>query len=205
MPVEVYEGLGPPPESAAATGCKWYRVPREGRLDVVILSEVPVWYPGHWVKKRYRPCVRPGCRYCAEDIAWQWRYVVSVASLRSKVSGLIDVGQAVGLQIDAWIGLNERLRGMTIRFRQQREVRCWRMVVELLGEPPWIGWEDLPARKILPTLKKTWGVSAALLQPAAPSPASTTQESIPQVAPVPHPRFRVPDGASPHGSLPFPG
>lgn len=103
-----------------APGCEpwsdfhWYQASPRASLVLVVLSEAPVWYTGHYVGGRMVPCIGAGCDCCAAAIGAQVRYAVAVAEISSRRTGLIEFGRSNGLALRDWAAQGFGLRGMTI-------------------------------------------------------------------------------------------
>jgi hypothetical protein len=97
-------GFDIPPEVADRVDFHWFHVPVGGSLNLCLLPPKPVWYVAHWVGGRMIPCEKDDCRYCAEGLGTQIRYVLSVVEITTRQPGLIELGKTNGLLIRDWGG-----------------------------------------------------------------------------------------------------
>ncbi len=110
----VGDGWELPPGAEPWTDFHWFSCSARCDLHLVVLSEVPVWYTGHFLGGRMVPCVGSECDACAAAIGAQVRYCFAVAEMSSHRVGLIEMGRANGLQIEDWTHRNGGLRGMQL-------------------------------------------------------------------------------------------
>jgi len=147
----------------------WFK-PRGGKvLKLAILSQAPVWYAGHFVRKRMCPCAGEGCKICAEGIGIQIRYVFGAVSVETRMVGLIEVGKTLGLLIRDWCGRRGALRGMVLAFTKQTHAKQSRTEVEYCDEvePAWL--ESVSCPDVRKALETTWA-KAGLSESELPRP-----------------------------------
>jgi hypothetical protein len=112
--VPIGDGFDLPPGAEPWSDFHWFQPSTRGDLVLVMLSDSPIWYTGHYVSGRMCPCAGTGCDYCASGIAAQVRYVMAVAEIETRRIGLIEFGRTNGLLIRDWMPRNGGLRGMVI-------------------------------------------------------------------------------------------
>jgi hypothetical protein len=150
------EGYEPEDGNAGWSDWHWFKV-RGGRLlRLVVLSEKPVHYKGHFVKGRMQPCFGADCQLCAEGVGFQLRYVFAVVDISERRTGLIELSRSVALQIRDWEPRNEGLRGMELVLTKESFAKQSRMVVDYgTGcEVPW--WRGLDVPDVAAALRSTW-------------------------------------------------
>lgn len=152
----VGSGWDLPPGVSPFAGFHWMKVSPRRDLEVRVLCHQPVWYVGHFVKGRMVPCVGSECELCAEGIGTQTRWVFTVADAATRKAGLLEVSEAIALQIRDWVARYEGLRGMALRFSKHSSSLRSRTNVELMemgGEPWYVNLEEPDAKM---ALQLTW-------------------------------------------------
>lgn len=134
----------------------WFKVSARKPLRLIVLSERPHWYIGHYVDGRMWPCQAPGCSVCEDGTGKQVRYVMAVVDRESKRVGLIEVSESLGELIRSWVPRNEGLRGMHLTFAKHSASVRSRTEVEFeeMGALPW--WRDLEVPDPKVALELTW-------------------------------------------------
>ena len=129
------EGWGDTAAAPSSTYC-WFHIPIVGGLDVVILSEVPTRYTGHFVGRQMRPCSNRGCHWCEVGLGKQLRWVLSVVDMVSGVRGCIEVGAAAAEAIRVTTAELGELRGARIRLSRATTARNSEVLVGSKGREP---------------------------------------------------------------------
>lgn len=134
----------------------WFKVRGNKLLRVIVLSETPVHYRGHYHKGRMNPCLSEDCKLCEEHVGEQMRYVFGVVEVTDRRIGLLEVGRSVALLIRDWEGRNDGLRGMELHLSKESYAKNSRMVVEYVAscEGPW--WRNLEVPDVRGALVATW-------------------------------------------------
>ena len=138
------EGFDLPPGAEPWSDFHWFQASTKGILVLVILSDQPIWYTGHYVGGRMAPCSGSGCDYCATGIGSQVRYCVSVAETSSRRVGLIEFGRQNGLLLRDWMNRQGGLRGMVIEVSKHSknvQSRTEIRYIDLPCDPWWRGAE----------------------------------------------------------------
>jgi hypothetical protein len=133
------EGFDLPPGAEPWSDFHWFQPSTKGILVVVMLSERPIWYTGHYVGGRMAPCCGSGCDYCATGISAQVRYVVACAESSTRRVGLIEFGRANGLLIRDWINRQGTMRGMVLEISKHSKNVQSRTEIRYIETPcdPW--------------------------------------------------------------------
>lgn len=154
MPVG--EGFDLPPDQQPWSDFHWFKVSPRRSLVVVVLSEQPLWYSGHFLDGRMWPCCGTGCEMCAHGIGGQVRYVLACAEVSTRRVGILEIGRGIGLQVRDWIERHETLRGMQLELQKHSLSRQSRTeVLYIDGEvAPW--WRTLPIPDVKRALLLTW-------------------------------------------------
>lgn len=137
----VGDGWSVPEEVTPGGLWSWVHIRPGSALRLVVTSESPVWYAGHFVNGRMRPCPGRECGYCEKGVGVQVRFVFGVARMDDRREGLIELGQSVANVIKAWIPRRGSLRGMVLCFGRYSASRQSRIEVEYCEEsmPDWLG------------------------------------------------------------------
>lgn len=112
-------GWGNPATEAANQSWVWLHVPARSAIRVVILSESPCRYKGHWVDGHMRPCLPVDCGYCAVRLGFQIRYVFAVHDMTHRVSGLLELGAGAAEVIKESADDLGFLRGLVFELRKE--------------------------------------------------------------------------------------
>jgi len=129
------EGWGDTSAAPSSSYC-WFHIPAVGALDVVILSEVPTRYTGHFVGRTMRPCQNRGCHWCEVGLGKQLRWVLSVVDMVSGVRGCIEVGAAAAEAIRATTAELGELRGCRVRLSRATTAKNSEVLVGSKGREP---------------------------------------------------------------------
>lgn len=134
----------------------WFKVSPRKPLDVVVLSERPTWYVGHFVDGRMMPCQAPRCAMCEDGVGQQVRYVLGVVEVDTRRTGLLEVSESLGLLIRDWVPRSEGLRGMHLVFTKHSPSVKSRSEVELRDtyEQAWHRSLECPDPEV--ALELTW-------------------------------------------------
>lgn len=112
----------------------WFEVNPGRGLDLVVLSEEPYCYVGHFYEKRMWPCTAPHCGVCEDGIGRQVRLVFVVACTTTRRVGLIEISDSVGRLIRDWVPRHEGLRGMHLFFSKATHKKQSRTLVDYVEE-----------------------------------------------------------------------
>lgn len=155
----------------------WFKVRAGQVVRLVLLSEAPLWYAGHFSKGRMVPCEGAGCKLCAAQIGRQVRYVFGAAAAETGRTGLIEVGKATALQIRDWIPRRGGLRGMVVAFAKATFAKQSRTEVEFcdVDAPGWAA--GLSAPDVRRALEATWTKAGFPLPGGNGSPDDRTEQA----------------------------
>lgn len=93
-------GWGDPEKEAESHEVNCVHVPARSPLAVVILSECPVRYFGHWAGRTMRLCPGPDtCPFCARGMGGQHRYAFSVYLPDTGAKSFLEAPASFGLEI----------------------------------------------------------------------------------------------------------
>ena len=129
------DGWGDTAAAPSSTYC-WFHIPSVGALDVVILSEVPTRYTGHFVSRTMRPCSNRGCHWCEVGLGKQLRWVLSVVDMVSGIRGCIEVGAAAAETIRRVTAEAGGLRGCRVRLGRATTAKNGEVTCSLTAREP---------------------------------------------------------------------
>jgi len=152
----VGDGWDPPPEAHPWSDFHWWKVSPGRVLELVILSEAPLWYTGHFLRGRMRPCYGDDCEECKKGTGGQIRYVLAGVEVSSRRVGLLELGRAVGLQIRDYAQSMGTARGMWLEFGKESHAKQSRMIVQMIEKPVEIDWMELSVPNMKEALVATW-------------------------------------------------
>ncbi len=127
---DVTEGWGDTTREAGEQSWAWIHVPARSSVEVIILSEAPVRYRGHWVDGRMRPCCGAACPYCERRMGGQVRYAFACYDLAARASALLEIGAGAAGVIREASEREGRLRGLAFRLRKQDGRDRGRIIIE---------------------------------------------------------------------------
>jgi len=145
----------------------WFKVGAKRPLELVVLSDAPHWYIGHFIvgkgsgegaggRGRMWPCAAPSCSVCEEGVGKQIRFCFAVVDVETRRVGLIEVSDSIGQLIRSWIPRNEGFRGMRLMFTRHSLSIKSRMEVEFLEQEVIGWWRDLEVPDPQIALELTW-------------------------------------------------
>lgn len=109
----------------------FFKVPRQGYLEVVILSERAHTFPVHWFERKPVRCMLPGDCPCRRA---QWptdqRYAFSVMDVATSQIGALEISAECAKEVSAYVKRFNFLRGLVLRFRKTGEKSCGRIRVD---------------------------------------------------------------------------
>lgn len=160
------EGWEVPPEAEPPMDFQWFKVSTRRPLSVVILSEEPLWYAGHYVQNRMWPCLGKDCELCRDGIGAQLRYVFAVAEISAGKVGLLEVSRVIATTLREWISRRGQLKGMTVEFQKHSLSRQSRTEVSFVDgpAPQWLSSKHVP--DIRRALLLTWRKGEMPIPPA---------------------------------------
>lgn len=150
------EGWDVPVEVRDRVQFHWFHVAPGQCLVLVVLSNKPLWYVGHFRSGRMQPCERNGCQSCAAGIGRQIRFVVSCVEITTKRMGVLEVSESVGQLIRSWAQARDGSRGLILELRKATRSKHSRMEVERIDEhpPAWaLAMEPLDLQEVV---ARTW-------------------------------------------------
>lgn len=143
-------------EVVGSSDFRWYKVRPGKGIDLIILSEAPIWYVGHFVGGRMHRCDGENCRYCADQVGSQLRYCVAVAEVTTERPGLLEMGRTVALEVRDLADKAGSMRGLRLFFRKYSSSRHSRMEVERVRDTDVKFWRTLPVPDVVRALELTW-------------------------------------------------
>lgn len=124
--VRLAQGWGEAGEKTPASpGFSWLHVPPGVGVSVVVLSESPLRYQGHWGGHAVIPCRRTTfqeeCVYCRHQVGLQNRFVLCVVAPLLQTVNLFECGESTARQIKAILDreAGKKLRGLSLHFRRE--------------------------------------------------------------------------------------
>ena len=125
----------------------FFHVARTAESRVVLLSDVPVRYWGHWTRTGLRPCGERRCEQCDEGVGRQLRFVFDVFVWDQARVAVWEVSSQVAARIRELVGEASTCRGEGVLVWKSTEAKQSRTHVRL--------WEGC-----LPELVKRFGMAA---------------------------------------------
>jgi hypothetical protein len=145
-----------PPGSEPWTNFHWFQASTRGSILLVLLSQQPVWYTGHYVCGRMMPCIGEECEFCKSGIGAQIRYCFGVAEDATRRVGLIEFGQNNGQLLRDWAYRLGGLRGMSIEVEKHSRSAQSRTVVTFVDRPSPIWTDSAECPDVELALYLTW-------------------------------------------------
>lgn len=156
MPGIVGEGWEPPPAVRERCEFHWFHVVPGSCVVLVVLSQSPSWYVGHFEKGRMRKCDGPQCAMCAQGCGRQLRYVFGAVEISTRQNGLVEVSKSVAELLRDWSGRNGGFRGMMLQLEKSTKSKHSRMDVKFLDRNPPVWVSELQSVDVLEALENTW-------------------------------------------------
>lgn len=127
------------PSIESNVGYTWYHVPAGGSLFVVVLSDLPCWYIGHYFGGRMLRCAGANCVWCERGVGRQIRCVLCVAESSTHRVGVVEFSESVGLLLRDWGYTRGTMRGLQVEFHRVGRSKHSRIEAQLLSdiEPQW--------------------------------------------------------------------
>ena len=108
----------------------FFKVPRQGFLEVVVLSEHAYGFVVHWFERKPQRCQLPGDCPCRRT---QWpadqRYALGVMDLSTSQIGALEIGAEAAREVARLSARYNFLRGLVIRLKKTGEKQCGKIVV----------------------------------------------------------------------------
>jgi hypothetical protein len=150
------DGWDMPAASNAWNDFTWFKVPASRTLVLVMLSESPVWYAGHFWRQRMRPCQGENCKLCADGVGAQLRYVLVGMEVSIGTVGLIELSRTVALELRDLGDKYNGLRGLCVEIGKVSHSKNSRMSVVAHPGHEIIGWASKEMPDIRTALRNTW-------------------------------------------------
>lgn len=151
-----WEGWDPPEGTQGWSDWHWWRVPVGKVLELIILSEKPLGYSGHFTKGRMGPCYGEGCKLCREGIGAQLRYIVGAVEVGTRRVGMWDMGRSVAMEVRDLAAGRGAVRGLCLDVSHYSRARQSRTELEVIAceVPGWVAGLECP--DIRRALVETW-------------------------------------------------
>ena len=117
----------------------WFHVVPRSALVLCLTSMRPLWFVGHFHKKRMLRCRGQDCHWCRLSVGKQVRYVFGGVDLQTRREGVIEVSESVAQLVREWAVPNGGARGLIVEFEKSTGSKHSRMDVRLIREHP-PGW-----------------------------------------------------------------
>lgn len=155
---EIVEGFGDVEAEASQSSGVWIHVPRQGHVDLCILSVAPMRYRSHWVRGKMHPCSLPErCRWHDLGMGSQVRYALSVLLIEGRVPVLWEIGPMPASILARAVSQTGALRGQCWRVRKEGGKQRGKLLLEWLNAM--LNPKELPAA-VDPAvhLMRQWGL-----------------------------------------------
>ena len=151
-----WTGWEPPEGVAGWSDFHWWKVPAGRILQLIIVSEQPLGYSGHFVKGRMQPCQGEDCQVCHEGIGAQLRYLFAAVEPTTRRVGIWDTSRAVAQELRDRSIARGSLRGMWLTLSHHSHSKQSRTEIEAVetGLPTW--FRDVVAPDVTRALVETW-------------------------------------------------
>lgn len=157
--MKLSEGWGSPDGLRSEDQWTWFHANGEEPLALVVLSETPTSYVGHYVAGRMRPCDGDSCTFCERGTGRQARWVMCCVRVKDGVIGMLEVGKPLALQIRDWSESRGRLRGLAIElYRASRSKHSRIEIARFEGTVP-LPFLKFPSLDVPKVLKATWATA----------------------------------------------
>lgn len=134
----------------------WLQVPSRGGLTVVLQTELPFRYVGHWMRGKYEPCSGANnCDWCTVGIGKKPRYVYAMFNRDRRRSMLFETGPETAGQIREAVVKYGFTTGLTMKLSKAGGRDNGAIIVEPMHGLTRL--QDLPqAQDAERTLTKQW-------------------------------------------------
>ena len=137
----------------------WFHPNGQEALGLLIISEAPVAYTGHYARGRMRPCVGECCPLCEKNIGKQARYVFSAVRIRDGKVGILELGRPAALVVRDLAQARGRIKGLAIELFRTSESKHSRIEVkafEGIVPKPFLNFQPLDVSRVL---EVTWSTA----------------------------------------------
>lgn len=97
---------------------KWARIPRSGRLDVVVASDGWLWYHAHFVGVNYARCLGNDCPWCGRGFPRMNRMIMPVFRVDKPGQWAIEIPESAGATVQGIAGDRKGIGGVLLSFRR---------------------------------------------------------------------------------------
>jgi len=151
-----WTGWDPPEGVAGWSDFHWWKVPAGRVLQLIILSDVPLGYSGHFLKGRMQPCQGEDCQACHEGTGAQLRYLFAAVEPTTRRVGIWDTSRAVAQELRDRMIARGGLRGMWLVLSHHSHSKQSRTEIEGV-ESALPGWfADMESPDVTRALVETW-------------------------------------------------
>jgi len=160
-----WEGWEPPAGVAGWSDFHWWKVPSGRILQLIIISDGPLGYSGHFARGRMKPCQGEGCQLCSEGVGVQLRYLLAGVEPATRRVGIWDMGRSVALEVRDLAVSQGGLRGLWIQVSHHSHSRQSRTEVVRITDtvPGWIRTMEIP--NVSRALVETWRKAGETIPP----------------------------------------
>lgn len=151
-----WTGWEPPEGVAGWSDFHWWKIAGGRALQLIIVSESPLGYSGHFTKGRMGPCYGEGCQLCHEGIGSQLRYLFAAVEPTTRRLGIWDVGRSVAMEIRDAATQRGSLRGLWIVATHHSHSKQSRTELEILTTELSTWVKGIEAPDVGRALVETW-------------------------------------------------
>ena len=137
----------------------WFHPNRQEPLGLLIISEAPVNYSGHYARGRMRPCSGDGCAYCEKNVGKQARYVFCAVRIRDGKVGILELGRPAALVVRDLSQARGRIKGLAIELFRASESKHSRIDIrgfQGIVPKPFLNFQPLDVFRVL---EVTWSTA----------------------------------------------
>ena len=160
-----FSGWDPPDGLQGWSDFHWWKVPSGRVLQLIIISDEPAGYCGHFHRGRMAPCQGEGCQLCREGVGVQLRYLFGAVEPSTRRVGIWDVGRSVALEVRDLARARGGLRGLWIVLSHHSHSRQSRTEIEVVLDPvpSWVKGVSCP--NVVRALVETWRKAGQVVPP----------------------------------------
>lgn len=153
-----------PPEADSIGDFRWFKVRPQRALTLVVLSEEPYFYRGHFVNGRMIPCAGDLCLNCSNGVGAQIRWVFAGFDPYTGQMGIIELGRSVGFELRARSEKAGKFRGLVLKLWRHGKSEKSRVEMDVLDMDVSKTIVGMRAPDIAKALKLTWNRGSSVTE-----------------------------------------
>jgi hypothetical protein len=153
---KVESGWGDAAEDTTAAGVGFAHVPARGQLEILMLADTPMFFRGHYIDGRMKPCSHGGCSMCNDGKGTQKRWVFPVYDTARGATRLLELGEAPAGQLMRYAIDYQGLLGLKFKMSKPGGTLRSTISVELSGLARVPAGELPECPDVLAVMSKIW-------------------------------------------------